>query len=88
MENNINCAVYSDLIARIQEFAKREDQHNIVCGCSEKRPLEPVYEEGNPNHVGYIQKGPRVLIIEIADCEHDGDLMSAIKGCFPNTKVE
>ena len=75
--NAANMQELDYLVARLHEYRRREDMSKISVSVSETRPIKPVYPQEGGDHIGYVQKGPRVLTIVIQDFEHDGHIRAA-----------
>ena len=75
--DNANGAMLVHLQGVLEEFYRRENMSEISVSVSESRPIKPVYPQEGGDHIGYVQKGPRVLTIVIQDFEHDGHIRAA-----------
>jgi len=75
--DNANGAMLVHLQGVLEEFYRRENMSKISVSVSESRPIKPVYLQEGGDHIGYVQKGPRVLTIVIQDFEHDGHIRAA-----------
>jgi hypothetical protein len=75
--NALNLETLDYLVARLHEYRRREDMSKISVSVSETRPIKPVYPQEGGDHIGYVQKGPRVLTIVIQDFKFDGCIRAA-----------
>lgn len=72
--NATNGTMLVHLQTVLEGFYRREDRSNISVSVSESRPIQPVYPQEGGDHIGYVQKGPRVLTITVLDHQHDGHI--------------
>lgn len=66
-----------EMVRRLRKYAEQEDISKLKVVVEEFRPLQPVYPQEGGDHIGYVQKGPRKLVITIEDFEHDGHIRAA-----------
>jgi hypothetical protein len=62
---------------RLRGYAERESISKLKVTVEEFRPIKPVYPQTGGNHIGYVQEGPRRLVITVEDFEHDGHIRAA-----------
>lgn len=64
------------LINKLSDYLNYGGVSKLKVKYGESKPLEPLYPKEGGKHVGYIQRGPRILSLVIEDFTDDG----AVKG--------
>jgi hypothetical protein len=71
VNESLNSAIY-----QLQQILL-SDLTNLEVLVRKDRTLVPVYEDGNKDSVGLLQKGPELLVIEVANFKNAGNLFSS-----------
>lgn len=75
--NVANLKILEMLLSKVTYYTHLPDLSKIKVKYGETKPLKPLYTDEGGKHVGYIQKGPRILSLIVEDYTDDGRLTKA-----------